>query len=108
MQGKATIADHPIHPMLVAFPVGFFGGAAVCDIISIWAGPAFWPRMAVALVAFGVIAALLAAVFGFVDYFTAPMNAQTKRTATTHMVLNLIVVVLYLVIAIGRNVGSGK
>lgn len=103
MQGKATIAGHPIHPVLVSFPIGFFGGAAVSDIITIWAGPAFWPRMAVALIAFGVVAALIAAIFGFTDYFTAPMSAAAKKTATTHMVLNLTLVVLYAVAFLVRN-----
>jgi uncharacterized membrane protein len=95
MQGKATLADHPIHPMLVAFPIGFFGAVLVSDVISIWGNPAFWPIMSTWLIAFGVIGALVAAVFGFVDYFTAPMSAAVKRTATTHMILNLIVVAFY-------------
>lgn len=97
MQGKATIANHPIHPMLVAFPIGFFGGTLVSDIVSIWGDKAFWPTMSLWLIAFGVIGALLAAVFGFTDYLTAPMSAPVKKTATTHMVLNLIVVACYVI-----------
>ena len=96
MQGKATLADHPIHPMLVSFPIGFFGAVLVSDVISIWGNPAFWPHMSVWLIAFGVVGALLAALFGFVDYFTAPMSPPAKRTATTHMILNLTVVALYI------------
>lgn len=46
MQGKATIAGHPIHPMLVAFPIGFFGAVLVSDVISIWGNHAFWPLAA--------------------------------------------------------------
>lgn len=95
MQGKATLADHPIHAMLVGFPIGFFGAVLVSDVISIWGNPAFWPVMSTWLIAFGVVGALLAAVFGFIDYFTAPMSAAIKRTATTHMILNLIVVACY-------------
>jgi uncharacterized membrane protein len=97
MQGKATIAGHPIHPMLVAFPIGFFAGAVISDIITLAGHPDFWPRMSVALIGFGIIAALLAAVFGFVDYFTAPMPPPAKKTATTHMIINLIVVVVYVI-----------
>jgi uncharacterized membrane protein len=92
MQGKATIADHPVHAMLVGFPIGFFGAVLVSDIISIWGNHAFWPLMATYLIAFGVIGALVAAMFGFIDYFTAPMSAAIHRTATTHMILNLTVV----------------
>lgn len=96
MQGKATVADHPLHPMFVGFPIGFFGAVLVSDVISIWGNPAFWPRMSVWLIAFGVIGALVAALFGFVDYFTAPMSSAVKRTATTHMILNLTLVAFYI------------
>jgi uncharacterized membrane protein len=95
VQGKATLAGHPIHPMLIPFPIGLFGGAVISDIITLTGHPDFWPRMSVALIGFGIIAALLAAVFGFVDYFTAPMPPPVKKTATTHMILNLIVVLVY-------------
>lgn len=96
MQGKATIAGHPIHAMLVGFPIGFFGGTLVCDVISIFAGPTFWSLAATWLIAFGVVGALVAAVFGFTDYFTAPMSPPVKATATRHMILNLLVVVLFI------------
>lgn len=97
MQGKATFLDHPLHPMFVSFPIGFFGGVLVSDIISIWGNPGFWPQVSLWLIAFGVVGALVAALFGFTDYFTIAMSAATKRTATTHMVLNLTAVVLYAV-----------
>jgi len=96
MQGKATILGHPIHPMLVSFPIGLFGGALVSDVISIWGDKTFWPQLSLWLIAFGIVAALLAAVFGFIDYLTAPMPPATKRIATAHMVLNLVVVAFYI------------
>jgi len=102
MQGKATIFGHPIHPILVPFPIGFFVGALVCDIISVFRPGALWPSMSVALIGFGIIAALLAAIFGFADYLTAPMPAAAKKTATAHMVLNLIMVVVFAVAFIVR------
>ncbi len=95
MQGKATIAGHPIHPMLVALPIGFFVGTLVSDIVSIWGDPTFWARMATWLIAYGVLSALVAALFGFVDYFTAPMSPDAKKTGTLHMMLNLLVVVIF-------------
>jgi len=81
--------------MFVGFPIGFFGAVLVSDIISIRGNPAFWPHVSLWLIAFGVVGALIAAIFGFTDYFTAPMTTAVKRTATTHMILNLTVVVLY-------------
>src|SRR6185312_9325700 len=55
------------------------------------------PKMAVMLMIFGIVGALLAALFGFIDYFTAPMPPAVKDTATKHMVLNLVVVVIFLI-----------
>ena len=95
MQGKATIFGHPIHPMLIPFPIGFFVGALVSDIIFAFTHGPVWPTLSVILIGFGVISALLAAVFGFVDYFTARMSEGAKKVATTHMLLNLLAVVLF-------------
>lgn len=95
MQGKATIAGHPIHPILVTFPIGCFVAAVVCDIISIFAGPVFWAAMATWLLLFGLIGALAAAIFGFVDYLSAPMTAAAKSIAGWHMTLNVGVIVLF-------------
>ena len=95
MQGKATVAGHPVHPVLVTFPIGCFVAAVVSDLISIWRGPAFWADMSTALLLFGVLGALLAAFFGFVDYLTAPMSAQAKRLAGWHMTLNVAAIVIF-------------
>jgi len=83
--------------MLVPFPIGFFVGALICDIISIWSGNALWPQMSVVLIGFGVIGALLAAVFGLVDYLSAPMSPEAKKTATTHLIVNLVTVAIFIV-----------
>lgn len=96
-QGKATIARHPIHPMLVVFPIGFFVGSIACDIIYGATQTPFWYFMATWLIAFGVIGGLLAALSGFTDYFTARFTAVAKRTATLHLLVNLGLVVLYIV-----------
>ncbi len=95
MQGKATVAGHPIHPMLVTFPIGCFVAAVVCDIISIWAGPVFWAAMSTWLLLFGIVGALLAAFFGFVDYLTAPMSVSAKSQAAWHMTLNVAVIIVF-------------
>ena len=97
MQGKATFLGHPVHPMLAPFPIAFFAGALISDIISHWGDPVFWPRMSVVLIGLGIIGALLAAVFGFVDYLTAPLSEGAKKTATTHLILNLVVVAIFVI-----------
>jgi uncharacterized membrane protein len=109
MQGKATIAKHPLHPILVTLPTGFFSGALICDIIRALNGDPFWSHMSVALIAFGLAGGLVAAFFGFIDYFTAPMPARAKAIATSHMILNLIVIALFamaLLLRYGNNASA--
>ena len=91
----ATIAKHPIHPMLVVFPIGLWIFSLVCDLVYLF-GPAnpLWRDMAFYTMAGGWIGALAAAVPGLIDYFSMSPGAA-KRTATTHMTLNLVVVTLY-------------
>lgn len=95
MQGKATLGGHPVHPMLVTFPIGCFVAAVVSDVISIWAGPVFWAAMATWLILFGVAGGLLAAFFGFVDYISAPMTVRAKSIAAWHMTLNIAAIVIF-------------
>lgn len=49
------------------------------------------------LIAFGLVGGLLAALFGFIDYFTIPMGSGVRGTAARHMLVNLVVVSLYAV-----------
>lgn len=95
MQGKATIAGHPLHPIFVTIPIGCFVAAVASDVISIWAGPPFWSLMATWLVGFGIVGALVAAFFGFVDYLSAPMSAKARAIAAWHMMVNLSAVVIF-------------
>jgi len=96
MGSPASFRNHPIHPMLVAFPIALWIFSLICDFIY-HAGPhnVFWKGVAFYTMVAGVIGALLAAVPGFIDYLSL-RDRQVKRIATTHMTLNLIVVALFL------------
>ena len=97
MQGKATLGGHPIHPMLIPFPIGFFVGSLICDIVTYYQDPVFFSRMSEVLLGFGIIASVLAAIFGLIDYASAPMTSESNRTATAHLILNLVFVALFAV-----------
>ena len=95
MTKSATIGGHPIHPMLIVFPIGLWIFSFVSDLILVigWGGPA-WSDIAMAAMMGGLIGALGAAVPGFIDYFTIT-DAKAARTAKLHMILNLLLVLLY-------------
>ena len=95
MSSRASVRNHPIHPMLIVFPIGLWIFSLVCDFIY-HAGPhnVFWKGVAFYTMLAGVIGALLAAIPGFIDYLSL-RNPRVKRIATIHMVLNLIVLALF-------------
>jgi len=96
MNTPASIRRHPIHPMLIVFPIAFWIGSLVCDIIyHVGSQNMFWKAIAFYSMAAGIIGALLAAVPGFIDYLSLT-DPRTKKIATMHLALNLVVVVLFI------------
>lgn len=95
MKSRAAIGNHPIHPALVPLPIGAFFLLLVGDIAHASTGSDFWYRFGFACLSVGILAALAAAVFGFIDYFKVKMSMSGFRIARTHMILNLTGVVLY-------------
>lgn len=97
MKSKAAIGNHPIHPALVAVPVGAFVVALIGDIATSAVNAQFWYSFALYSMGTGILSALLTAVFGFVDYVFVSMTPQARTLATRHLVLNLTAVVLYVI-----------
>ena len=95
MRTPASIAKHPIHPMLVPIPIGLWLFSLVCDLVYRFSGGAEWQTVAFYTMAGGVVGALLAAIPGVIDMLSLPK--YPKRTAITHMALNLTVVALYVI-----------
>ena len=95
MRTPASIAGHPIHPMLIAFPVTFFMAAPALDIVHIATGDPLWARIAFWDIVVGVVTALAAAAPGFVDFLS--LRGRTRQLATYHMALNLAVVGIFAV-----------
>jgi uncharacterized membrane protein len=99
MRTPASIGKHPIHPMLVVFPLGLWIFSLVCDLISLTvAMPDVWRTVAFYSMVGGLIGALIAAVPGLIDLLYYKGGAPpVKKIALTHMAINLSVVVLYAV-----------
>jgi uncharacterized membrane protein len=66
-RSTAAIAGHPIHPMLIPFPIAFFVTAFVCDIVYWATANTEWATVAIWLIGAGVIMAALAAIAGLTD-----------------------------------------
>lgn len=88
MAGPANIAKHPVHPMLVAFPVGLWVFALVCDVVRLSGESAIWSTLALYCLAGGLVGAVLATLAGLIDYRSLE-DLEMKRTARVHMFLEL-------------------
>ena len=106
MRTPANIAKHPIHPMLVAIPIGLWIFSLVCDLVYRFGSTnPNWQVVAWYTLVGGILGALIAAVPGFIDRLSLPWH--TKRIALMHMSINLTVVALYVVNAYVRKQSGG-
>src|SRR5580698_6381774 len=87
MASPASIKKHPLHPMLVAIPIGLWLFALVCDVIAMAGATGPWRTVALYCIGGGIIGAVLAAVPGVIDYFSID-EAAMRRIANFHMLVN--------------------
>lgn len=66
----ASIAGHPIHPMLVPLPIGMLASATISDLVAMNGGGSFWSRASRLLLRGGLATGALAGVFGAIDFLT--------------------------------------
>jgi uncharacterized membrane protein len=93
IKSTAAINGHPIHPMLIAFPIAFLVGAFVTDVVYAITDGAFWSQASLWLLIAGIATALFAALFGLIDFATI-QRVRDHRIAWWHMGLNLLAVAL--------------
>lgn len=89
----AKVAGHPIHPMLIYFPIAFLVGTFLSDIAYWIDGDPGFAQASVWLLGLGVVTALLAALVGFADFF-GDSRIRRISDAWQHMIGNLVAVAL--------------
>jgi uncharacterized membrane protein len=90
MYSKIKIAGHPVHPMLIAFPVASYTGSLVGFAVYAANGHLFWLNLAIALSITGVGGAVLAAIPGLADWALGiPRDSAAKMIGLTHAGLNV-------------------
>jgi uncharacterized membrane protein len=106
-RSTAQIAGHPIHPLLIPFPIVSFIGAMVTDIVWLTTSEAGWATASSWLLGIGLVMALLAAAAGFTDYL-GDDRVRKIGAATRHMIANIVVVTLEAVNLAIRLVGGAE
>src|SRR5690242_289843 len=98
MESKAKLLGHPIHPMLIAFPIGLLTTSVIFDVIGLLVAQnnaATWHNIAYYMIGAGLIGGLAAAIFGYVDWQGIPSGTRASSIATVHGLGNVVVVVLF-------------
>ncbi|HEU5317889.1 MAG TPA: DUF2231 domain-containing protein [Chloroflexota bacterium] len=96
MESKAKVAGHPVHPMLVVFPLGLLATSFFFDIIRLAGASESWGVAAFYMIGAGIIGGLLSAVFGLVDWLAIPKGTRAKSVGAMHGVGNVVVTGLFL------------
>jgi uncharacterized membrane protein/nitrite reductase/ring-hydroxylating ferredoxin subunit len=90
MKSRAHIKSHPLHPILVSFPIAFFFGTLVFDVLGFANENDRFTSTALYLNVAGVVMAVIAAIPGLIDYlYTVPPKSSAKKRATKHALLNV-------------------
>jgi uncharacterized membrane protein len=96
MASRASIAGHPIHPMLIPFPIGLLVFSFVADLIFLWRGNPIWKDyIAFYTMLGGIIGAAAAAIPGLIDWATLTDRA-TVRVANWHARINVITLLIFI------------
>lgn len=89
MKSRLQFGGHPIHAMVVGFPIGLYTSALLCDVLYVLLHDGFWFRMAYWAIVFGLITHLAAAATGLPDFLAVARERVERkdayRAATSHL-----------------------
>ena len=95
MLTKARIAGHPIHPMLIAFPIAFYVSTVVALFVFIATNNPFWHDVAFYANVSGVAMAAVAAIPGLIDLLSLERGSAARTTGIRHAGFNVLALVLF-------------
>jgi len=95
MESRTRLLGHPVHQMLVVFPLGLLGASVAFDLLYRGLDNAQMATVAHYLIAAGLIAGLIAAPFGTIDWLAIPSGTRAKSVGAMHAGGNLVVLALF-------------
>lgn len=96
MRSRLTFFGHPMHPMIIHFPIAFLTGGAIADLLGRYlVQPLLWQTGGMLVLA-GTLTGVAAALPGLVDYIrTVPPFSSAKHRATQHLAANTIALLMF-------------
>ena len=106
MVSPASIGGHPIHPMIIPFPIALWVFSFVADVIYLWRGNPIWrDHIAFYTLLAGILGGALAAVPGLIDWLSLKEVAVVK-IANWHARLNVIALLIFVASFYLRTTGG--
>jgi uncharacterized membrane protein len=91
MESRAKVLGHPLHQMLIVFPLGLLVTAVVFDAIYYFGGRnPRWADVSYWMIVAGLIGGLAAAVPGWIDWAAIPARTRAKAVGLWHGLGNTI------------------
>src|SRR4051812_39823456 len=101
VRSRASIMGHPLHPMIVPFPIAFLVGTLATDLVFRSTGDPSWAMFSKWMLVAGLVTAAIAAVLGLID-FVGIKRVRSGLIGWAHMGGNVTAVVLSLISLIAR------
>lgn len=93
VESVMAIAKHPVHPMLVTFPIALLGMSPLADLAYLWVGDGFWARAGLWLNITGLALGVVAGIVGTLDMVLVRV-ARRHVSAWTHFIAAVMVLCL--------------
>ena len=106
MESRFKLLGHPIHPVLVIFPLGLLVTATGLDFYALWQDAPRFAGSAHTIMGIGILVGLIAVVFGWADWMAIPERTRAKRIGAVHGVTNMAAALLFAIVWVNRHVGG--
>jgi uncharacterized membrane protein len=107
MESKVTICGHPVHPMLIALPLGLTPAALVADLVHHLTNDPVWGRFSFWLMFGGVLSGSAAGVIGLLDWKGLPVGTKERGLGAVHGVTNLATMSIFVLSLVLRSRDPG-
>lgn len=95
MASPASIGGHPVHPMIIPFPIALWVFSLVADVIYLWRDNPVWKDyIAFYTLLGGIIGAAVAAIPGLIDWGSLK-DPEVVKIANWHARLNVIALLIF-------------
>jgi uncharacterized membrane protein len=96
MESKAKLLGHPLHQMLIVFPLGLLATGVVFDAIHLVSDNPTLATVSYWMIVSGILTGLAAAVPGWIDWLAIPGGTRAKRVGLVHGLGNVLVLLLFI------------